>query len=150
LPGREHSRLRADRRSAPSPSLEIIRSDSLGSDRARVGGAESSIVAGSEAKVSEAEDHAGDEGGDVESDKGHRKQMMEILTTDPYLARQLSVFVTGNTYGMGRQTYCTMVTQDKRFIQVQALRRGNTLRPVGRSVLPRAWLERSLAGLSRR
>ena len=83
MPGREHSRLRADRRSAPSPSLEIIRSDSLGSDRARVGGAESSIVAGSEAKVSEAEDHAGDEGGDVESDKGHRKQMMEILTTVP-------------------------------------------------------------------
>ena len=32
----------------------------------------------------------------------------------PYLARQLSVFVTGNTNnGVGRRIYSSMVTQDK-------------------------------------
>ena len=49
-----------------------IGSDLIRSSRLRVGGAEPAVIVGGEAEASEAEDQAGDEGGDVVVDGGHR------------------------------------------------------------------------------
>jgi hypothetical protein len=73
---------------------------------------EPSILAGDEVL-------AEDEGGNVE--RHHQACQQVDLGEAPYLARQLSVFFTGNTiYGAGRQIACMMVPQDVGLRQVRA------------------------------
>ena len=59
-------------------------------------------------------------------------ELDEPISAPPFLARQLSVFVTMNLYGGGREIERTMVTQGghEAFRQVRASRRIKTLRPV--------------------
>ena len=78
----------------------------------RVGGVESSVGAGDEAETPEGELHAGDEGDRAEVDRGHQT-CGDDLDNNPYLALQLSVFVTGNKiYMVGCRITSVMVAQD--------------------------------------
>src|SRR5438128_7777913 len=98
-------------------------------------GVESSVGAGDEAETPEGELRAGDESDCEEVDRGHQT-CGDDLDNTPYLARQLSVFVTGNKiYMVGCRGVSLMVAQDARN-ETQGLDRfgpsrgGNTLRPV--------------------
>src|SRR5438105_12920998 len=80
----------------------------------QIGDVQPSIDAGDEAETSEGELHAGDEGDRAEVDRGHQT-CGDDLDNNPYLARQLSVFVTGNKiYMVGYQITSVMVAQDAR------------------------------------
>src|SRR6266508_1813598 len=69
---------------------------------------------GGEVETSEGEFHAGGEGDCAEVDRGHQT-CGDDLDNNPYLARQLSVFVTGNKiYMVGCQITSVMVAQDAR------------------------------------
>src|SRR6266498_6128092 len=101
----------------------------------RIGDVQPSVDAGDEAETPEGELHAGDEGDRVEVDRGHQT-CGDDLDNNPYLARQLSVFVTGNKiYMVGHRITSVMVAQDARKGR-RVLDRfgpsggGNTLRPV--------------------
>src|SRR5213075_1974119 len=103
--------------------------------RLRVEGVEPSVGAGDEAGTPEGELHAGDEGDRAEVDRGHQT-CGDDLDNNPYLARQLSMFVTGNKiYMVDHRIASMMVAQDARN-KTQGLDRfgpsrgGNTLRPV--------------------
>src|SRR5438128_11770420 len=61
----------------------------------RIGDVKPSVNAGDEAETPEGELHAGDEGDRAEVDRGHQT-CGDDLDNNPYLARQLLVFVTGN------------------------------------------------------
>src|SRR5207244_7936624 len=107
----------------------------------RVGGVEPSVGAGDEAETPEGELHAGDEGDRAEVDRGHQT-CGDDLDNNPYLARQLSVFVTGNEiYMVGHRITSLMVAQDARN-ETRGLDRfgpsggGNTLRPVCGCIIP--------------
>ena len=102
---------------------------------------EPSIGAGDEAETPEGKLHAGDEGDRAEVDRGHQT-CEDDLDNSPYLARQLSVFVTGNKiYMVGCRIASMMVAQDAR-IGTQSLDRfgpsggGNTLHPVCGCIIP--------------
>ena len=117
----------------------------------RVGGVESSVGAGDEAETPEGELRAGDESDCAEVDRGHQT-CGDDLDNNPYLARRLSVFVTGNKiYMVGRRITSLMVAQDARN-ETRGLDRfgpsggGNTLRPVCGCIIPvlgstLGWLE---------
>src|SRR5207244_2653955 len=80
----------------------------------RVEGVEPSVGAGDEAETPEGELHAGDEGDHAEVDRGHQT-CGDDLDNTPYLACQLSVFVTGNEiYMVGCRITSMMVAQDAR------------------------------------
>ena len=73
---------------------------------------EPSVGAGDEAEAPEGELQAGDEGDNTDVDWSHQARWVD-LDDAPYLARQLSVFVIGNTiYGAGRRIDSLMVAQD--------------------------------------
>src|SRR5207237_9473861 len=107
----------------------------------RVGGVESSVGAGDEAETPEGELRAGDESDCAEVDRGHQT-CGDDLDKNPYLARQLSVFVTGNKiYMVGRRGVSLMVAQDARnetrgLDRLEHSRRRNALCPVRVCVLP--------------
>src|SRR6266542_4786570 len=101
----------------------------------RVEGVEPSVGAGDEAETPEGKLHAGDKGDRAEVDRGHQT-CEDDLDNNPYLARQLSGFVTGNKiYTVGCRITSVMVAQDARKGR-RVLDRfgpsggGNTLRPV--------------------
>ena len=107
----------------------------------RVGGVESSVGAGDEAETPEGELRAGDESGCAEVDRGHQT-CGDDLDNTPYLARQLSVFVTGNKiYMVGHRITSVMVAQDAQK-GCRVLDRfgpsggGNTLRPICGCIIP--------------
>src|SRR5436190_18274242 len=80
----------------------------------RIGDMEPSVDAGDEAEAPEGELHAGDEGDRAEVDRGHQTYG-DDLDNNPYLACQLSVFVTGNKiYMVGHRITSVMVAQDAR------------------------------------
>src|SRR6266508_2962273 len=80
----------------------------------RIGDVEPSVNAGDEAKTPEGELHAGDEGDHAEVDRGHQT-CGDDLDNSPYLARQWSVFVTGNKiYMVGCRITSVMVSKDAR------------------------------------
>src|SRR5438105_15631805 len=80
----------------------------------RVGGVKPSIGAGDEAETPEGKLRAGDESDRAEVDRGHQT-CGDDLDNAPYLARQLSVFVTGNKiYMVGCRITSVMVAQDAR------------------------------------
>src|SRR5438128_10675781 len=80
----------------------------------RIGDVQPSVDAGDEAKTPEGELHAGDEGDRAEVDRGHQT-CGDDLDNNPYLAHQLSVFVTGNKiYMVGCRITSVMVAQDAR------------------------------------
>src|SRR5207253_10672938 len=80
----------------------------------RIGDVEPSVGTSDEAETPEGELHAGDEGDHAEVDRGHQT-CGDDLDNNPYLARQLSVFVTGNKlYMVGHRITSVMVAQDAR------------------------------------
>ena len=102
---------------------------------------EPSVSVGDEAETPEGKLHAGDEGDRAEVDQGHQT-CGDDLDNNPYLARQLSVFVTGNKiYMVGHRITSMMVAQDARKGR-RVLDRfgpsggGNTLRPVCGCIIP--------------
>src|SRR5438128_1755954 len=77
-----------------------------------IGDVQPSVDAGDEAEAPEGELHAGDDGDRAEVDRGHQT-CGDDLNNCPYLARQLSVFVTSNKiYMVGRRITSVMVAQD--------------------------------------
>src|SRR6266508_1257072 len=107
----------------------------------RVGDVEPSVGAGDETEAPEGELHAGDEGDRAEVDRGHQTRG-DDLDNSPYLARQLSVFVTGNKiYTVGYRITSVMVAQDARkgrrvLDRFGPSGEGNTLRPVCGCIIP--------------
>src|SRR5438105_15726790 len=91
----------------------------IGTDQAdrsclQIGDVQPPVNAGDEAKAPEGELHAGDEGDRAEVDRGHQT-CGDDLDNNPYLARQLSVFVTSNKiYMVGHRITSVMVAQDAR------------------------------------
>src|SRR5438128_7239557 len=80
----------------------------------RIGDVKPSVGAGDEAETPEGELHARDEGDRAEVDRGHQT-CGDDLDNNPYLARQLSVFVTSNKiYMVGCRITSVMVAQDAR------------------------------------
>ena len=78
----------------------------------QIGDVQPSVDTDDEAEAPEGELHAGDEGDRAEVDRGHQT-CGDDLDNNPYLARQLSVFVTGNKiYMVGRRGVSLMVAQD--------------------------------------
>src|SRR5438105_10791270 len=80
----------------------------------RIGDVQPFVDAGDEAGAPEGELHAGDEGDRAEVDRGHQT-CGDDLDNNRYLARQLSVCVTGNKiYMVGCRMTSVMVAQDAR------------------------------------
>src|SRR5438105_1856749 len=94
----------------------------------QIGDVQPSVDAGDEVEAPEGELRAGDEGDHAEVDRGHQT-CWDDLDNNPYLARQLSVLVTGNKiYMVGCRITSVMVAQDvqngaQSFRQVRALGR---------------------------
>src|SRR6266498_875154 len=106
-----------------------------------IGDVQPSVDTSDEAETPEGELHAGDEGDHAEVDRGHQT-CGDDLDNNPYLARQLSVFVTGNKiYMVGHRITSVMVAQDARKGR-RVLDRfgpsggGNALRPVCGCIIP--------------
>ena len=80
----------------------------------RIGDVQPSVDTDDKVEAPEGELHAGDEGDRAEVDRGHQT-CGDDLDNNPYLARQLSVFVTGNEiYMVGHRIASQMVAQGAR------------------------------------
>src|SRR6266508_6848198 len=91
-----------------------IRIDLVDRSCLQIGDVQPSVDTGDEAEAPEGELHAGDEDDRAEVDRGHQT-CGDDLDNNPYLARQLSVFVTCNKiYMVGCRITSMMVAQDAR------------------------------------